>query len=626
MPDAFETFDPRPATARPPTPIVFVGHVDHGKSTLIGRLLHDTGNLPEGRLEAARLSSERRGHAIEWSFLLDSLQAERDQGVTIDATRLPFALGGRPFVIIDAPGHRQFLRNMVTGAADASAAVLVVDVAEGVREQTRRHAVMLRLIGIRHVIVLMNKADLLDFDQDRVGTASAAITSFLAEQGLAPASIIPASARDGDNIAAASARAAWYDGPTLADAIAAVPPVAGRADRPFRMPVQDVYRIGDRRVVVGRIESGRLAVGDTVAIGAGATEARVAAFETWAAPMRRSAEAGASVALVLEPEIVVERGETLAAPDARPLAASRVRARVFWLRGDALRLGESLRLRVATAEYAVTVAAIERVVPIDALAAEASASQEVPPEGFAEIVLVADRLITFDPFEPGAHGGRGVLADVYGRIVGGAPLLAPVAIAPDQSIHPVASTVTPDQRARRRGHAARVFWLTGLPGSGKSTLAHAVERELFGRDIDVAVLDGDTLRARLNGDLGFSDADRTENVRRTASVARLMADAGLVVLVALISPLRAQRALARDVIGSAFHEVFVDADPAVCAARDPKGHWAAAAAGRLPGFTGQGGAYEAPEAPALRLETGAMAIEQATETLVAFIAARIRLD
>ncbi len=627
MPDAHEAFSAREGAGRPPTPIVFVGHVDHGKSTLIGRLLHDTGSLPEGRVEAARASSERRGLGLEWSFLLDSLQAERDQGVTIDVARLPFAIGSRPFVIIDAPGHRQFLRNMVTGAADAAASVLVVDVSEGVQEQTRRHAVMLRLVGVEHVIVLMNKADLLGFDEARVRAAAAGLSDYLEGQGIHAVAMIPASARHGDNIAERSARTGWYTGPTLIEAIDAVPPVASRAEQPFRMPVQDVYRQGDRRVVVGRVESGRVAIGDSVAIGAGAVEARVAAIEAWASPPVHEAVAGQSTALVLEPEIVVERGEMLADPAFRLSRSSRVRARLFWLRPEALAIGEQLRLRIATAEVPVTVAAIERVVPIDDPgAAEETAATSVPPEGFADIVLAAAQEIVFDPFRPGGGGGRGVLADAYGRIVGGAPLVEAVPISPAQSIHPVSSAVTPGERTARRGHEGGVFWMTGLPGAGKSTLACAAERLLFDRGVDVVVLDGDTLRSRLNKDLGFSDEDRTENVRRTAAVARLMADQGLVVLVALISPLRAQRALARDLGGTFFHEIFVDAAATVCEQRDPKGHYAAARAGRLPGFTGIDDGYEKPDVPALRIDTTAGPPATCAETLASFVQARIARD
>jgi bifunctional enzyme CysN/CysC len=603
-----------------PTRIVIVGHVDHGKSTLIGRLLHDTGNLADGRMDAARASSAARGLRIEWSFLLDSLQAERDQGVTIDSTRLPFVLDGRPFVIVDAPGHRQFLRNMVTGAAGAAAAVLVVDAAEGARDQTRRHALLLRLIGVRHVIVLLNKADLLEFDPDRVAAATRAIEALLAQLEVRAEAIIPASARHGDNLVGRSARMPWYRGPTLAEALAVVPPPPSLAERPLRLPVQDVYRRGEARIVVGRIESGRIAVGDAVVIGGQGTHARVAALHDWPEAGAAAAEAGQSVALTLAPDVVVARGDLLHEGAHPPLRAARLRARLFWLRQEPLRAGESLRLRLATAEHAVTVAEITTVVRIEDLTEQPA--DQVPPEGFAEVVLAASESILFDAFEPGALGGRGVLVDRDGRIVGGAPLLGAAPV--EGGLFPVASGVSARERVLARRHASGVFWLTGLPGAGKSSLARAAEALLFAEGIAVTVLDGDTLRARLSPDLGFSPAERREAVRRAAVVAGLMAEAGLVVLVALISPAAEDRALARRTVGDAFHEVFVAAEPAVCEARDPKGLYAAARAGRIAGFTGVDAPYEAPAAADLVIRTDAAPLAESAEVLAAYVTGRVR--
>lgn len=601
-----------------PTPIVIVGHVDHGKSTLIGRLLHDTGNLPDGQADAARASSAARGLKIEWAFLLDSLQAERDQGVTIDSTRLPFALDDRAFVIVDAPGHRQFLRNMVTGAAGAAAAVLVVDVAEGAQEQTRRHAVILRLIGVRHVIVLLNKADLLGFDQAQIATATSAIRALLAQLEIDPAAIIPASARNGDNVATRSAAMPWYKGPSLTEALSRVPPLPDRANRPLRLPVQDVYRRGQDRIVVGRIEGGRLAVGDRIAVGLQGETAIVAALKGWPEDPGTDAVAGQSVALTLTPETVVARGDVLHAPGHPPMRAARLRARLFWLRQEPLRVGETFRLRLATAEHTVTVAAITSVIRIDDLTEQPG--EQVPPEGFAEAILAASAAIAFDPFEPGALGGRGVLVDSLGRIVGGAPLIGPAPVHEGKRpLFPVDSVVTGWARAQAKRHTGGVFWMTGLPGSGKSTLARAGETLLFARGIDATVLDGDTLRSRLSPDLGFSPEDRAENIRRAAVVARLMADAGLVVLAALISPRAADRAAAREIVGDGFHEIYVKADLAVCEARDPKGLYAAARAGRLSSFTGVGAPYEPPTEADLVLETAEHSAADCARRLAQFI-------
>ena len=605
------------------TPIVIVGHVDHGKSTLIGRLLHDTGNLETGKLAAVEASSARRGLKIEWSHLLDSLQAERDQGVTIDSTRLPFALDGRPFVIVDAPGHRQFLRNMITGAAGAAAAVLVVDVSEGAQEQTRRHAMLLRLIGVRHVIVLLNKADLLGYDQAGIEAGSRAIVALLAKLDIHPVAIIPASARAGDNFATRSEHTPWYEGPTLVEALAAVPPLEPHTKGPLRMPVQDVYYFDDRRLVVGRIESGRLKIGDTLAIGDTGATAKIAAIETWHTQKQISAAAGQSVALVLEPDVVVDRGDLLHSPDHKPLRAARLRARLFWLRQEPLRVGESFRLRLATAEYAVTVASIDSVVRIDDLTDQPA--DHVPPEGFAEITLAAPEGVLFDPFEAGFTGGRGVLVDAHQRIVGGAPLIGPAAISGQRAVFPVDSAVSAHERQTTRGHRSGVFWMTGLPGAGKSTLARAAEALLFRTGIDVVVLDGDTLRARLSPDLGFTPEDRHENLRRAGVVARMMADAGLVVLVATISPLAVDRELARRTVGEEFREVFIHADGATCERRDPKGLYAAARAGKVPGFTGVDAPYEVPMAPDLMVDTTRLSVPVAAEFLAAHIAGAVAL-
>lgn len=581
------------------TPIVIVGHVDHGKSTLIGRLLYDTDSLPDGRLVQIVESSRKRGLAVEWSFLLDSLQIERDQGVTVDSTRIPFQLNGRDFVIVDAPGHRQFLRNMITGAADAEAAVLVVDAAEGVREQTRRHAMLLRLIGINHVIVLLNKADSVGFAEDVLQKVEHDIRQLLSQLEINVNEVIPASARDGDNIATRSEKAPWYKGPSLLEALALIPLPASRHALPFRMPVQDVYRFDGVRYVAGRIERGTVREGDKLVIGGQGQEATVAEVCRWHAPHSAVAGAGESIALRLEPDLVPDRGDLLfPAGDktAAPLRSARLKTRLFWLRGEPLRVGESFRLRLATAEYDVTVAAINAVVNLDDLSL--NPGDEVPPDGFAEITLAVARSMLFDPFAPGTPDGRGVLVDMHQRIVGGAPIIGIGELGEgENAIHPTASSVSHAARSALRGHGQAVFWMTGLPGAGKSTIARYAEEELSRDGVAVTVLDGDTIRAGLCSDLGFSPEDRRENIRRVAHVARILAESGQVVLVALVSPLIKDRAMAREIIGADWHEVFINTAPELCQKRDPKGLYAQAVDGRVAEFTGVSSAYEAPEAP-----------------------------
>ncbi len=606
------------------THIVIVGHVDHGKSTLIGRLLHDTGNLQDGKITQIIESSKKRGLKIEWSFLLDSLQIERDQGVTVDSTRIPFRLDDREFVIVDAPGHRQFLRNMITGAADAEAAVLVVDVSEGAREQTRRHAMLLHLIGIRYIVVLLNKVDLLDFDQERIHRAKKEIEILLSKLDLKAAVYVPASAWKGDNISKKSDYMPWYTGPTLTEALMQVPLPTSRIDLPLRLPVQDVYRFENKRYVVGRIERGRIHVGDRLVIGAQKTQACVASIETWHAPPCRSASSGQSVAIVLEPDVIPDRGDLLHTSQTPPVEASRLKTRLFWLRKEPLHVGETFRLRLATAEYTVTVSSILSVVNLDDLTEKPGV--EVPPEGFADVILSASSTIQFDPFTPGTTDGRGVLVDHKQHIVGGAPILGAAEIQlGDKAVHPTLSTITVKDREKINKHKGGVFWLTGISGSGKTTLAQAAETYLFTHNINVCVLDGDTLRVGLCHDLGFSEKDRTENVRRAAEVARILQNIGHVVLVTLISPLRSDRELARRIIGDSFQEIFVDADLKLCEQRDPKGLYAAARSGKITHFTGIDAPYEAPISPALHIRTGHGTLNNHVMDLTRFIEKSVML-
>ncbi|MBR0560197.1 adenylyl-sulfate kinase [Neokomagataea anthophila] len=602
------------------TPIVIVGHVDHGKSTLIGRLLYDTDSLQDGKLAQIVESSRKRGLAVEWSFLLDSLQIERDQGVTVDSTRIPFRLGSREFVIVDAPGHRQFLRNMITGAADAEAAVLVVDAKEGAQEQTRRHALLLRLIGIRHVIVLLNKADMLGFDEAQIVQAESDVRQLLGRLEISVEAVVPASARDGDNIASRSERSAWYKGPTLVEALSNVQPPAPRLALPFRMPVQDVYRFDGVRYVAGRIERGTVRQGDKLAIGVQGQVATVAEVCRWHAPEHSVAGAGESIALRLEPDLVPDRGDLLfpaGQSENAPIKSARLRTRLFWLRGEPLRVGESFTLRLATAEHDVTVASIDAVVDLDDLSM--GPGDTAQPDGFAEVTLAASHALLFDAFTPGLGDGRGVLVDRFQRIVGGAPLIGGAELDEGAlAIHPTASRVSAEAQQRARGHRSAVFWLTGLPGSGKSTVARSAELALTEQGVQATVLDGDTLRAGLCSDLGFSPEDRRENIRRAAHVAKILAESGQVVVVALVSPLREDREQARHIIGEGFHEVFVDTPLETCETRDPKGLYAAARSGKIAEFTGVSAPYEAPLEPELRLAAD-LNEEEASGSLTGYV-------
>ncbi|MBJ7418153.1 MAG: adenylyl-sulfate kinase, partial [Niveispirillum sp.] len=606
-----------------PYPIVIVGHVDHGKSTLIGRLLHDTDSLPEGRLAELKKVSEQRGLHMEWSFLLDALQIERDQGITLDTTRIWFKTAKRPYVIIDAPGHREFLRNMVTGAAAADAAVLVTDAERGISEQTRRHAYLLSLLGVRKVIVAVNKMDLVDHAEDAWKGVAGDVSEYLQKLGIEPLYVIPLSARHGDNIAARSDKMAWYRGPTLLEALDLLTPTAARTEALLRLPIQDVYRKGDTRLAVGRIETGRLKVGDKVEIAPTGQPATVASIDAGKGSVTE-ARAGQSVAVSFIEDAALNRGQVIAPAGHMPHIATTIRVRAFWLDPESLTAGSRITLRLTTSEHPVVVEKFERLVDVEHLTD--GEGSELGQGGIAEIVLRSSAPIAFDHAADLPITGRAGLAR-GGRIVGGCILLGAASnVTVAGPVTAVNSSVDRDAFEARNGHRGGVVWLTGLSGAGKSTLSMSTQRRLFDDGWRVAVLDGDNLRKGLNKDLGFTPAERLENVRRVAEVAKLMAETGTVVLVSLISPTTELRDLARSIIGDGFHEVWVKADVATCAARDPKGLYAAAQAGKIQQFTGVSAPFEVPVNPELVLDTSEMDITTGTELLIAHIRRHLALS
>jgi bifunctional enzyme CysN/CysC len=610
--------------AAPPLKLVVVGHVDHGKSTLIGRLLHEADALPRGKVEELRQASERRGVPLEWSFVLDSLQAERDQAVTIDTTRFWLEIDGRGFVIIDAPGHHEFIANMVSGAAEADAAVLVVDAAEGLQEQTRRHAYLLRLLGLDQVAVVVNKLDLVDFSERRFRTLEGEARALLEGLGIHPRVVLPLSARQGDNFARASARLPWHKGPTLFEALAGFAPTPPADAVPMRFPIQDVYRQDDRRILVGRIESGHIAVGDTLLFSPSNKLARVKALATWPGPPPASAGAGRSVGVILDRPLFVERGEVASHVEDAPLLANRFRASLFWLGAEALREGHSCHLRVGLRDVPVTVERIERVIDTGSVAI--IETERVERDQAAELVLHSPALLALDDHARLPRSGRFVLRGNGKILAGGLVSLRDVADQrralsdKDEHLTPVAHNVTRRAREARFGHKGGVLWLTGLSGAGKSTLAMAVEQHLFRKGYAVYVLDGDNIRSGLNADLGFSPGDRVENIRRIGEVAALFVDAGFLCITAFISPYRADRARARAATPpGGFHEIYVNADLATCEARDPKGLYRKARAGEIRDFTGISAPYEPPEAPSLTVDTGAAPLEACIEQILAYV-------
>jgi bifunctional enzyme CysN/CysC len=602
-------------TTRPQVRIVIVGHVDHGKSTLVGRLLHETNSLPEGKLEMLKEVSARRGMPFEWSFLLDALQTERDQGITIDTTQIRFRTHSRDVVLIDAPGHAEFLRNMITGASQADGAVLIIDALEGVRDQTRRHGYLLHLLGIKQVAIVVNKMDRVDFSATRFQAISDEISAHLIELGVTPRAIIPISARDGDGVAARTDHIRWYDGPTVVEALDALQPAQPLEQLPLRLPVQAIYKFDDRRIVAGRIESGNLGAGDEIVIMPAGKIAKIKSLEDWPlTPVQGRLGAGRSVGITLDRELFVERGDVIAHVGAAPRDTRRLRARIFWLHDKPLETGASILVRLGTRETRATVVAIEKAVDpgeLSGLEARSIARNHV-----GEIDIALSQPLAADPVTDNPRTGRLVI-EVNGRIAGGGLVLSvdsgQRAIPVD--IVPVESALRPDERSARYRHTGAVLWLTGLPASGKSTLARALERRLFAQGGSPVLLDGDTLRAGLNRDLGFSAHDRAENIRRLAEVATHLARNGLIAIVAAVSPSAEDRAAARRIADRAFREIYVATPADVCEGRDPKGHYAKARAGALHGFTGIGNDYQPPTSSELTIDTQAQSVADATDTI-----------
>ncbi len=604
--------------------IVIVGHVDHGKSTLVGRLVYETDSLPEGKYESIKAMSEKRGMPFEWAFLMD---AERDQGITIDTAQIWLKTKGRDTVIIDAPGHKEFLKNMITGASQADAAMLVIDAAEGVREQSRRHGYILHLLGVRQVAVAVNKMDLAGYSEERFREVEREIRKYLGSIGVTPAHVIPVSAREGDCIATPSANMPWYTGPSIVKALETFAPTVASSDLPLRFPVQDIYKFDDRRIIAGRVESGKFAVGDTLVFSPSNKRAKVASIEQWSslknfkAPM--TAGAGQSVGVTLDEQIFVERGDIASHVEHAPIETDVFRARIFWLGKDPLVKGQNYKLKIGTMEAPVRIQAIERI--IDTTDLHAITADQVERNQVAEVTIRARRMLALDEFASGPRTGRFVLVDKFDIAGGGIISMEGYA---DQrelitqratNITRVEHSVSADDRARRNGHKGGVIWMTGLSGAGKSTLAVQLEKKLFDKGYHVYILDGDNVRHGLNANLGFTPEDRSENIRRVGEVAALFARAGIICITSFISPYRSDRERARAAAPDAFHEVYVKADLATCEARDPKGLYKKARAGQIPEFTGISAPYEAPEEPEMTVDTSADAADACVDRLVGYV-------
>ncbi len=593
--------------------VVIVGHVDHGKSTLIGRLLYDTDSFPDGKYEELKKISARRGvDGIEWSFALDAFQAERDQNITIDTTQIWFKTKLRDYVIIDAPGHREFLKNMISGAGQADAAILVVDAAEGVQEQTRRHAYLLHLLGLRQVAVVLNKMDLVNFDSERFNEVSRQITKYLESIGLRATHIVPISARHGDMIAQRGGNMDWYQGKAMIGVLDSFEVVQPPVALPLRFPVQDVYRYDNKekeRIIVGRVETGVLRKGDKILFSPTNEDATVTSIEVWPEDKAKvEARAGETVGITIDKKLFVERGHVGSHDKNPPMLSNVFRANIFWLAEKPLKTGNSYKVRYGTHEAMVTIQSIDRVIDTQDLAQDENGTA-VARNMVAEVTMRARDLLPVDPYSGNFRTGRLVIYDGY-DVAGGGTINMDgyadqrrVSMPKGTNLYAVSHLLDYEARARLNRHYGGVFWFTGLSGAGKSTLAMAVEKALFEKGYHTYVLDGDNVRHGLCVDLGFSPEDRAENIRRVGEVAALMADSAQIVITAFISPYRADRDRARDAAKTRFHEIYVSADLQTCERRDPKGLYKKARAGQIADFTGIDSPYEPPENPEMVVDT-----------------------
>ena len=604
---------------RPTLRFVTCGSVDDGKSTLVGRLLYDSKTLLDDQLSALASESKLAGTTggdLDFALLVDGLQAEREQGITIDVAYRFFATGRRRFVVADTPGHAQYTRNMATGASAADLAVVLIDARKGVITQTRRHSHILALLGVRHVVLAVNKMDLIDFDADRFTAIAAEYQGMTDRLGIPEVRCIPAAARDGDNIFTASTRMPWYDGPTVMAHLETVDVTGDVAQRPFRLPVQWVNRPNaEFRGFCGRIDSGTVRVGDAISVRPSAQLSHVAGIITTAGEQDK-AVAGQSITLTLTDEIDVSRGDVLTTGTA-PLVSDQLAAHLVWFDADTMLPGRRYVLKCGTATTGAVISTLKYRVAIDTMEHQAATTLATNDIGYVNLSL--DRPIVCEAYRDNRELGSFILIDPISHRTAAAGMID-FSLRRATNIRRQALDVDKSVRARLKQQRPCVLWFTGLSGAGKSTIANLVDRRLAELGRHAALLDGDNLRHGINRDLGFTSEARVENMRRVAEIAALFVDAGLITLVSLISPFRTDRDMARRRVGDGeFIEVHVATPLAECERRDPKGLYARARAGELPNFTGIDQAYEAPEAAEITIDTSNMSAEQASARIIGYL-------
>ncbi|QRN43309.1 sulfate adenylyltransferase subunit CysN [Xanthomonas oryzae pv. oryzae] len=596
--------------SKPLLRFITCGSVDDGKSTLIGRLLYDSKRLFDDQLAALESDSRRhgtQGESIDYALLMDGLAAEREQGITIDVAYRYFDTDRRKFIVADCPGHEQYTRNMATGASTADVAVVLVDARKGLLAQTRRHSYIVSLLGIRHVVLAVNKMDLVDYDAQVFADIAQGYAALAAQLGIADVQCIPLSALAGENLSSASTRMPWYSGPHLLqhlDTVQLEPPEAGSG---LRLPVQWVNRPNAQfRGYAGTIAAGQVQVGDAVVVVPSGRRTQVARVLDANGEVD-SARAGQAVTLTLRNEIDISRGDIIAAVDDPPEVADQFAGHLLWMDDAALLPGRPYWLKIGTRTVTASISEIKHKVDVNTQERLAAKRLELNEVGYCNLAL--DEPIAFSPYARNRVLGGFILIDRQSNATVAAGTLE-FALRRAGNVHWQHLDVDRSARARIKGQAPRVLWFTGLSGAGKSTVANLVDKRLHALGYHTFILDGDNVRHGLNRDLGFTDEDRVENIRRVAEVARLMADAGLIVLVSFISPFRAERQLARERFDQGeFVEVFVDVPLAVAESRDVKGLYRKARAGQIPNFTGIDSPYEAPETPEIHLHADGENVE-----------------
>ena len=587
------------------------GSVDDGKSTLIGRLLFETGSIAEDQMAALECNSTG---VPDYALLLDGLQAEREQGITIDVAYRQFATPHRRFIVADTPGHIQYTRNMATGASTSDLALLLVDAKNGLLTQTLRHAHIASLFGIRDIVLAVNKMDLVRYEEDTFHEITAAFERITETLAFSNIHCVPVSALEGENLASPSERMEWYSGPPILAILESAEPRAADADKPFRMPVQSINRSGaDFRGYSGTIVAGSLQPGQEIVVSPSERKCRVDRIATWDGDLQL-ARAGDAVAITLSDQIDVGRGDVLADFESPPDISDQLRTTLLWLDEDAMLPGRGYEIKLGTRTTGASISDLRYAINVDTMEHVAARTLKANDIGVCNISL--DRPVAFDPYEKSRETGSFILIDRYNKRTIAAGTIT-FGLRRATNIVPQALDIDKSARARLKNQKPCVLWFTGLSGSGKSTIANRLESTLHNLGRHTQLLDGDNIRHGLNKDLGFTDADRVENIRRIAEVTKLFVEAGLIVLVSFISPFRSERDMARNLLdNNEFIEIFVDTPLELCEARDPKGLYKKARSGEILNFTGLGSPYEAPLDPEIRIRTAYTTPDEATDVLV----------